>query len=103
MINERYRISCIGPVGMATCKEQDVPYSESYSAGTNYSNLKYLMHAVKPMYYLKVYVKNQIHSCEYTMKEFMERYEKGQRRFIRSNHPTFKRWRPERRKKEDVQ
>ena len=47
-----------------------------------------------------VRVRNAIHECRYTLGDFLARYEDGQRRFIRSNHPTFRRWRPQKRREE---
>ena len=44
--------------------------------------------------YNSVTVHNSIHECVYSGKEFRQRYEAGQRKFIKSNHPTFRRWRP---------
>lgn len=47
-----------------------------------------------------VFVRNAIHECRYTLGDFLARYDDGQRRFIKQTHPTFRRWRPQKRKEE---
>lgn len=44
--------------------------------------------------YYCIRVRNGIHECRYTLGDFLSRIDDGQRRFIKQNHPTFRRWRP---------
>lgn len=75
---------------------QSKPYYQTFST---YSMEKAYAMAVNCLimnFYSEIIVKNTIHLCRYTAGDFCKRYESGQRNFVKSNHPSFERWRPKR-------
>lgn len=77
---------------------QSKPYYQTFSTYSMEEAYAMAVNCLIRNFYSEITVKNSIHSCRYKASEFCKRYESGQRNFVKSNHPSFERWRPNRRK-----
>ena len=86
-----------------SCVVMSKPHFNTWSTYSKEQAYKNALYMINQHLYEEITVKNAIHMCRYTASDFCKRYEAGQRNFIKSNHPTFERWRPKRKEKKDVQ